>query len=116
MKIQHYSEIQSTKFGAPGVKGTTGRVAIGKADGADNFCMRVFELEKNGYSPRHTHDWEHEIFIHHGNGEVYQEGRWIPVVAGSTIFIPGNEEHQLRNAGDQNFVFVCVIPAGAPEL
>lgn len=116
MKIQHYSNIPFTKFNAPGVKDTTGRVAIGKADGATHFCMRVFEVEKNGYSPRHTHDWEHEIFIHQGNGEVYQEGRWAPVVPGSTLFIPGNEEHQIRNAGDQTLVFVCLIPAGAPEL
>ncbi|MBW1867463.1 MAG: cupin domain-containing protein [Deltaproteobacteria bacterium] len=116
MKIQHYSDIQFTKFDTPGVKGTTGRVAIGKADGANNFCMRVFEVEKNGYSPRHIHDWEHEIFIHHGSGEVYQKGRWNPVVAGSTIFIPGNEEHQIRNTGGQTLVFICLIPSGAPEL
>jgi quercetin dioxygenase-like cupin family protein len=32
------------------------------------------------------------------------------------VFIPGNEEHQLKNAGDELFTFVCVIPAGAPEL
>ncbi|OQY07281.1 MAG: cupin [Desulfobacteraceae bacterium 4572_123] len=116
MKIQHYSDIQPTKFDAPGVKGISGRVAIGKADGAKNFCMRVFEVEKNGYSPRHIHEWEHEIFFHQGSGEVYQDGRWIPVAAGSTAFIPGNEEHQIRNTGDRTLVFICLIPAGAPEL
>ncbi len=116
MKIQHYSDIHATRFNAPGVRGTAGRIAIGKADGANNFCMRVFEIEKTGYTPRHTHDWEHEIFIHHGSGEVYREGRWNKVDAGSTIFIPGNEEHQIRNAGEQPLVFVCLIPAGTPEL
>jgi len=27
-------------------------------------------------------------------------------------FIKGNEEHQLKNTGDEPFIFVCVIPSG----
>jgi quercetin dioxygenase-like cupin family protein len=38
------------------------------------------------------------------------------VEAGSVIFIPGNEEHQLRNAGTEDFTFVCLIPQGVAEL
>jgi len=51
VKIQHYSNIQPTKFDTPAVKGISGRVAIGKADGAKNFCMRVFEVEKTAILP-----------------------------------------------------------------
>ncbi len=63
MKVIHYTEAKYKKFEADGVKGVTGRVVIGQADGAKNFCMRVFELAECGYSPCHAHDWEHEIFI-----------------------------------------------------
>ena len=116
MKIRHYSEAETHLFDSPAAKGVTGRVAIGRSDGAPNFCMRVFELSEGGFSPRHAHAWEHQILIHAGQGEVYCQGRWVSVTPGFTIFIPGNEEHQLRNAGKAPLVFACIIPAGIPEM
>jgi len=97
-------------------KGVSGRVVIGKEDGAENFCMRVFEVSRDGYSPKHSHEWEHEIFIHSGEGAVFSAGKWIPVESGHVIFIPGNEEHQIKNTGEVPLVFVCLIPAGVPEI
>ncbi|MDM8524028.1 cupin domain-containing protein [Desulfococcaceae bacterium HSG8] len=116
MKIMHYSEAEPKYFDSDAAKGVAGRVVIGKADGADNFCMRVFELSENGYSPRHSHEWEHEIFVHSGKGEVFCNGEWLSLNPGSVIFIPGSEEHQIRNTGEGKLVFVCLIPSGAPEL
>jgi quercetin dioxygenase-like cupin family protein len=78
--------------------------------------MRLFSVAKGGYSPRHSHDWEHEIFIHSGQGVVFCNDEWIPVSAGTALFVPGNEEHQLKNTGDEPLVFVCLIPSGVPEL
>lgn len=116
MKVIAYNQIPETRFDNEMVKGVSGRVAIGKADGAANFCMRVFELDPGGYTPKHQHDWEHEIFFHAGKGEVWRDGAWEPVASGSVAFIPGNEEHQIRNRGDGKLTFVCLIPSGAPEL
>ena len=116
MKIIHYTEAVPTEFDSGDMKGTTGRVVIGKADGADNFCMRVFELSKGAVSHRHTHEWEHEVFVYSGKGEVLCDGNWIPVKAGSVIFIPGNEDHQLRNLYEEPLVFVCMVPSGVPEI
>jgi quercetin dioxygenase-like cupin family protein len=116
MKAAHYKTIQSTIFDNDIAKGVTGRIAIGKADGAPNFCMRLFEVAKGGYTPRHSHAWEHEIFVHSGEGEVYSNGDWHPISRGHTVFIPGDEEHQIKNRGDGDLVFVCLIPKGAPEL
>jgi quercetin dioxygenase-like cupin family protein len=116
MKIIHYSEAEPKHFHGDTVKEVTGRVVIGNSDGANNFCMRVFELSEGGYTPKHAHDWEHEIIIHSGSGEVFSRDNWIPVTKGHVIFIPGNEEHQIRNAGQNLLVFACLIPAGPPEL
>ncbi len=117
MKIADYQSIDSKRMDdGKIVKGVTGRVAIGKDDGAENFCMRIFELDKDGFTPRHTHDWEHEIFVHAGEGEFFSNGEWIPAKAGFTVFIPGGEEHQIRNVGENKFVFVCLIPKGVQEL
>ncbi|THB73358.1 MAG: cupin domain-containing protein [Desulfobulbaceae bacterium] len=114
--LNHYSEAPSKQFDGEVVKGVTGRVVVGQADGAANFCMRIFTVEPGGFTPRHSHDWEHEILIHQGSGQVFKDGDWSDVSSGSVIFIPGNEEHQLRNNSDQEFVFACLIPKGAPEL
>ena len=117
MKIlNHYSDAQSQVFAGEMVKGVTGSVVIGKNDGAPHFCMRIFTIESGGFTPRHAHEWEHEILVHAGSGQVLQDGKWRDVSSGSVIFIPGNEEHQLRNSGDDDFVFACLIPKGAPEI
>ncbi|MBW1898514.1 MAG: cupin domain-containing protein [Deltaproteobacteria bacterium] len=116
MEIKKFTDIEPTRFDSDAVKGVAGRVLIGKADGAENFCMRLFELSKGGFSPRHTHDWEHEIFIYSGQGAVFRNGDWIPLESGCAVFIPGNEEHQMKNTGDEPFRFICIIPAGPPEL
>jgi len=116
MKIIPYEGIQPTHIDNDSAKGIAARVVIGKNDGADNFCMRVFEIAAGGHTPRHAHDWEHEMFFHAGVGEVYCRGRWNPVKSGSVAFIPANEEHQIKNSGKQLLVVACLIPSKAPEL
>ncbi len=116
MKIIKYTDIEPTLFDNDVAKGVGGRVAIGKADNANNFCMRVFELAKGGFTPKHTHEWEHEIFIHSGSGSLFCEGAWLPVNPGNIVFIPGNEEHQFKNVGTDPFIFICLVPPTAPEM
>jgi len=116
MKVMHYSEAEPKSFNTDSAKKVTGRVLVGKADGAKNFCMRMFELSESGYSPKHSHDWEHEIFFHSGIGEVLCEDKWIAVEQGHILFIPANEEHQIKNTGDEPLIFICLIPSGVPEL
>lgn len=116
MKIMEYRKVAPTDFDNGGMKGVAGRVVIGRSDGAENFCMRVFEIAPGGHTPKHMHDWEHEVFIHAGSGECYHNGLWHPLKAGDVMFMPSNEEHQLRNTGRDAFVFVCLVPSKAPEL
>ena len=116
MKIIHFSDAEAKVFTGDQVKGAAGRVLIGRADGATNFCMRIFELSAGGHTPRHTHEWEHEIFIHHGEGAVFKGGQWVPVSTGTAVFIPAREEHQIENTGQEVLAFVCVIPSGYPEI
>ena len=116
MKIIHYPQAPVHTFDSHPAKGVAGRVVIGKDDGAKNFCMRIFELSPGGQTPCHAHDWEHEIFVHSGNGQVLRNGSWENVEKANVVFIPGNEEHQFKNTGDETLVFVCLIPAGAPEI
>jgi mannose-6-phosphate isomerase-like protein (cupin superfamily) len=45
-------------------------------------------------SPRHTHDWEHEVFILVGKGRVYGGGKEVGLEPGYTVFVPPMEEYQ----------------------
>lgn len=114
--LDHYSKAPSTRFNTDPAKGLEGRVVIGKADGASNFCMRVFEIAPGGHTPRHTHAWEHEMFYHAGQGEVFDGSTWRAVSPGSVVFVDPGREHQVKNTGDTPLVLVCLVPAGAPEL
>ena len=116
VKIKKYTDVKATHFESDKAKGVAGRVVIGKKDGADNFCMRIFEISAGGNTPKHAHDWEHEMFIHAGKGEIYGNGKWNPVKSGDVVFMPDNEEHQLRNPGKELLIVACLVPSKAPEL
>jgi quercetin dioxygenase-like cupin family protein len=116
VKATHYAQITPKLFDGGQAKAVAGRVAIGKADGADNFCMRVFEIGAGGHTPKHSHPWEHEMFYHSGQGEVLCDGKWNAVGPGSVVFVPPGAEHQVRNTGSNALVFVCLVPPAAPEI
>jgi quercetin dioxygenase-like cupin family protein len=116
MKIIKYADITPTHFDNDQAKGVAGRVVVGKNDGANNFCMRIFEIAPGGNTPKHAHAWEHEMFIHAGVGEIYGNGKWNPIQPGNVIFVPPNEEHQIRNPGDKLLILACLVPSIAPEL
>lgn len=116
MKIIKYTDVKATNFQSVEIKGVAARVVIGKDDGANNFCMRVFDIAPGGNTPKHSHDWEHEMFVHTGEGEIYGNGQWNPVKCGNVLFVPSNEEHQISNNGKEPLIIVCLVPAKAPEL
>ena len=71
MKVIRSSDAEAKVYAGDQVKGTVGRVLVGQADGAANFCMRIFELTAGGFTPKHSHAWEHEVFIHKGTRIVF---------------------------------------------
>jgi quercetin dioxygenase-like cupin family protein len=110
MKVMDYGEVSADEVKEEGAVGATIRWLITKEDGAENFCMRHFELAPGGSTPRHDHEWEHEVFILSGNGVVVREGKDVPLKAGTFVFIPPGEEHQFRNTSDTTLALICLIP------
>jgi len=109
MKHVHYSKVVKEPVELEGAKGVSVRWVINEADGAKNFAMRVFDVDANGCTPYHEHDWEHEVFILSGDGLVSVEGQDTPLVPGDVIFIPGGEKHNFK-AGSEGLTFICLIP------
>jgi len=99
---------ETVEEGAVGVKI---RWVIDENDGAERFVMRHFELAPGGFSPRHDHEWEHEVFIVKGTGIVTGKDGDEAFRPGDVIFLPGGEQHQLRNTGSEPVEFICLIPA-----
>lgn len=108
--IGHYSKVEAESVGMEGAKEVKVRWLISEREGAPNFYMRLFEIAPGGHSPRHKHDYEHEIFVLEGEGLALEGGKEEPIRAGSFLFIPPNAEHQLRNTGKLTLKFLCLIP------
>jgi quercetin dioxygenase-like cupin family protein len=109
MRITNYQDVPQSvvEEGAEGVKI---RWLISEKEGAPTFSMRHFEIAPGGHTPRHSHEWEHEVFILRGAGEVLRDGEWIPLGEGDVVFIPPCENHQFRNQNDSAVSLLCLIP------
>ena len=105
-EVRDFREVEA-EAAAPGV---TMRVVIGPEQGAPYFNMRIFEVQPGHATPFHSHWWEHEVLVLAGQGVVRGEESEAPVGQGSTVFVPGGEMHQFRNAGDDVLRFACLVP------
>ena len=109
MKIFHYNTVKAKNAGE-GASKVTIRWLITKKMGAENFAMRLFEMEPDGYSPLHAHSWEHEVFILEGEGTVFDGEKATAVKAGDVVFVPSDEQHQFKNGGKKPLKFLCLVP------
>jgi len=109
MKVFHYSKVQAQEADE-GASKLKVRWLITKEMGAPNFAMRLFEMEPKGFSPLHSHNWEHEVFVLEGEGIVVSENGETKLKAGDAVFVPPNERHQFKNNGKQPFKFLCLVP------
>ena len=88
------------------------RILIGEKEGSKNIIMRHFRVAPGGHTPHHQHDFEHVIKIEKGKGILLDlDGVQHEVEAGMSAFIPANEMHQFQNPSDEDFEFLCIIPA-----
>lgn len=109
MKVFRYEDIRAEDANE-GASKLKVRWLITKETGAENFAMRLFEVEPGGYSPLHSHPWEHEAYILEGEGIVVSEDRKTEFRMGNVIFVAPNEKHQFKNIGEKTLKFLCIIP------
>jgi quercetin dioxygenase-like cupin family protein len=115
--IQSFSAQPVTMQGAQNVEM---QLLCGPADGCPNFAMRRFIVAPGGCTPKHQHDYEHEILILAGAGTVFGNDKEQALKTGDAIYVPANELHQFRNTGTEPLEFICMVPAfvhkpGAPQ-
>lgn len=110
MKVAQCERIEAAPVETEGAVGCRIRCLIGEPDGAPSFSMRQFEVAPGGYTPKHSHGHEHEVFVLEGTGVVFEGDREHPLGPGTVVFVPPNQPHQFRNTGAVALRFLCLIP------
>ena len=97
------TKAQSTK--------TTIRWLITKDDGPTSFATRRFEIKPRGQVGIHGHSEDHHVYVLNGKAQfIDAQNNKIEVHKGDVVYIPPNESHGIINDGNENFIFICVIP------
>jgi quercetin dioxygenase-like cupin family protein len=113
MKIKNNKQVPSNEVTMEGAHNCRVRWLIGEADQAPNFAMREFEVAPGGHTPKHFHDYEHEIYVLAGSGTIVDGDQQRPLSAGDVVLVEPSDVHQFRNTGSEPMRFLCLIPNSA---
>ena len=86
--ISDVTQVEGVKVTHPDALNAVMKTLIGSTEGWDGHVMRIIELDKEGYSPKHKHPWPHINFMLEGEGVVFLNGKETPVKAGSFAYVP----------------------------
>jgi quercetin dioxygenase-like cupin family protein len=110
MLIRRAEQMEGQPVAMEGVRDVTMRLMIGRSDDAPNFAMRHFTVEPGGHTPRHAHNYEHEVYVVGGRGRAEHDGSTHEIRAGDVLFVEPNVTHQFVNDGPEPLTFLCLVP------
>ena len=110
MIVGNIKDLKSNEVNHPSAANAFMKVLVSPKEGWDSHVMRVVEVKEGGYTPKHSHPWPHINYMIEGEGELMIDGQIHKVTPGSYAFVPKDKLHQFRNAGDQVFKFICIVP------
>jgi quercetin dioxygenase-like cupin family protein len=110
MKVQHHEQVEQAPVTMEGSSGCQVRWLVDEQQGAPNFAMRQFEVAPGGFTPKHSHPYEHEVYVLEGSGVVLEGDREHKLSAGDFVFVVPGEVHQFRNTGTTPMKFLCMVP------
>ena len=101
--INEYEEYSSSD-----AEGVFRNRLLNEDNSSKRFALRTFIIKPGGYTPKHTHEQEHGVYIMEGNVKVLVDDKLLNLVAGDVIHIGSNELHQFTNDGSVDVKFLCV--------
>ncbi len=110
MNVKHFEQTSQAPVHMEGSSGCQVRWLLGPEQGTPNFAMRQFEVAPGGFTPRHSHPYEHEVFVLEGEGVVIEGNEEHPLRPGDVVFVVPDEIHQFRNTGATPLKFLCLVP------
>jgi mannose-6-phosphate isomerase-like protein (cupin superfamily) len=79
----------------------------------DSLTAGVTEMGPGGWLGHHRHEPAEIYYVLEGTGTVVLAGQEHPVHAGSSVFIPGDVEHGIRNTGPGQLRFFYAFAVGS---
>ena len=113
MRVAHFESVEEQPVVMEGAHACKVRWLVSQSDGAPNFAMRQFEVDPGGYTPKHSHPYEHEVFVLEGEGVVLEGDQQHPLKTGDFVLIQPEEIHQFRNTSTKPLKFLCLVPNSA---
>lgn len=108
--VGHLFDLEQIHLNPSMTKNASIKVLVSDKEGWQDHVMRVVEVDKDGYTPKHQHPWPHINYFLEGSGELEIGGVIHKVQAGSYAFVPGNTLHQFRNTSEETLKFICIVP------
>jgi quercetin dioxygenase-like cupin family protein len=106
-----WSGARVRQYGLGASEGVTETWLIGKAEEAQNFALRYYEIDPGGHSRQETHAHDHGIVFVSGQGRVLLGEASHDVAQGDVVYIRPYTLHQIINTGPAMLGFLCIIPA-----
>ncbi len=97
-------------YDVPGVVGASGKVLIGREEGAENFVMRYFHVQPGGNTVLEHHAHDHGVLILHGRASVRLGEAVFEVGPRDLVYVSPHDVHQFHALGAEPLGFLCVIP------
>jgi quercetin dioxygenase-like cupin family protein len=110
VKIKRRDEVSAVAV--VGYAGVAKQIVLGPAGGSNEIVLRYFSVDKDGATPRHSHDFPHLVRVERGRGlAVDAAGNENQLAPGDYIYVEPNEVHNFKNTGTEPFEFICIVPA-----
>jgi len=106
-----WEDVKSKDYPDGAAKGASGKIMIGKEEGAEYFVFRYFHIQPGGHSTLedyHAHD--HGVMILHGRALVTIGDEQFEAGPRDIVYISPWVSHSLTTLGDDPLGFLCVIP------
>ncbi|HKK01418.1 MAG TPA: cupin domain-containing protein [Desulfuromonadales bacterium] len=110
MFVSSVDDIDKIPMPIPGASNVMKQLLVGRDEGWADHAMRLFTVGKGGHTPKHSHPWPHINYIVSGCGELLVDSKKHEVKAGSVAYVPDDVKHQFTNPGDEDFIFICIVP------
>lgn len=116
MIVGNINNVVSKEISHPEAFNAAMKVLVSPKEGWDGYVMRVVEVSKEGFTPKHSHPWPHINYMIEGSGELMIDGKINSVESGAFAFVPAGSLHQFRNTGNSVFKFICIVPEEGHKL
>ncbi|BBG22742.1 cupin domain-containing protein [Sulfuracidifex tepidarius] len=82
---------------------------VTKAQGSESYALRRFTMKPGGVITCHNHKYVETVYLLQGKLEVSVGNQKLQMEKDSYVFINKFVPHELKNIGNEEVVFLCVI-------